>query len=569
MNKRFAAAFLGFAIAYSLAVSLSQTINVVFSQWSILRPQFAAVDISWILAMVAVAGGATTVLLKSQRLQVGIALCAAGVGGLVVMYRHEGRAAALAVVIGGAALVGGSRLLQRRFREPLARFLDNHPWKSILWICLVLLLVVQSGRLAAYMADDRVDWWLTTRHEFWAKHMCMPAYLHAVDLHRQGETNLYDARHYPTLVRSAKVHLKIKNMEAYAGDAYQYPPQFLLAPRLALYLTNDFLKIRTVWFCLQLFGFVLIAFLLASWVQTEAGWTPFLLIPVVWVSVPVLQSMQFGQFHLAAICLSLGAMFAFAKERHATGGMLLAAATLGKIFPGILILLLVLQRKWRSLIWTAVFGLAFTVATLLVFGSNPFSSFVSYQLPRLVSGQAFDFTRDWPELTDLIVADNISPVGFVAKLSRLGVPGMSEAVGRGAGTVYSLVVLALALFAGRACGSRLAQACLWLALLNLAALQSPAAWGDYVPVGTVWLLSLIPLQSLNASFARKLLLGAGWLFSVSLIGIVPMPFIPDGSLPIAISSIAALVIISVNIAVVLTLERGAESGAVAPRPGAL
>jgi hypothetical protein len=34
-------------------------------------------------------------------------------------------------------------------------------------------------------------------------------------------------------------------------DPYQYPPQFLLLPRLALVLTDDVATIRVVWFALQ------------------------------------------------------------------------------------------------------------------------------------------------------------------------------------------------------------------------------------------------------------------------------------------------------------------------------
>ena len=43
------------------------------------------------------------------------------------------------------------------------------------------------------------------------------------------------------------VKLTVDNMAPYAGDAFQYPLQFLLLPHVVLQLTNDFLAVRTVW----------------------------------------------------------------------------------------------------------------------------------------------------------------------------------------------------------------------------------------------------------------------------------------------------------------------------------
>ncbi|MGE5361856.1 MAG: glycosyltransferase family 87 protein [Bacteroidales bacterium] len=415
----------------------------------------------------------------------------------------------------------------------------------VAWVALALVMLVQVARLTTYMADPTVDWWLTTRDELWARHMCMPAYVEAADLQRRNVPNVYDAAHYPALVRDAKPSLTVDHIEMFVGDPFQYPPPFLLAPLAALRLTNDFLVMRTVWYVVQLLGMVGVALLLSAWVGGTEGRRAAWLLPLLIVSIPAMQALQYGQFHLAALLLGVSAMIAFERGRPVTGGALLAATILSKIFPGILLILLVAQKRWREAAWTTAFIGLFTALAVLVLGPAPFHTFVSYQLPRLANGQAFAFADQWPELRlPIVVIGNLSPTGLLAKLQELGVARLSEVAGGLMRRAYDLLLIGLVLWGARRPRSRRETAAVWLALLNLGALEGYAAWGDYVTVGTVWLLTLFADERRGSRFTLALL-GTAWVLCALVPGVQPIP----SPLPVVV----ALVLTSaITIAVVVT-----------------
>jgi alpha-1,2-mannosyltransferase len=482
----------------------------------------------------------------------GLAIPLAGATTLAI--RGLDAAVVVAALFTGVFLTPAAYYVAIRLSGRLSGMLARRRTASLLWGLLGLLVLVQGARLGTYMADPSFDWWVTTRNEFWAKHMCMAAYIEAADLERQGAANVYDANHYKALVRTANPKLTVANLEAWAGDPFQYPPPFLLLPRLALAFTNDYLAIRTVWYALQLAGLAFVAVALGRWIGGSPGWTALFLFPIVFVSVPGLQVLQYGQFHLAAILLAVGAFLAFERQRDALGGGLLAAAILSKLFPGVLLVMLVARRRWRQVAWTAGFGGAFTLLGLVVLGPAPFAAFVRHQLPSLASGAAFEFTRDWPELRDALVADNLSPAGVVAKLGVLGVPGMTPFLGNVVMKAYGLAVLGLAWVAGGPSQTRPQQAWTWFALLNLAAFASHGAWGDYVTLGTVWLLTLATVAA-SGSAARVGLVGACWLLAVAVPGVQPVP----GFLPVTdamvLSGLTAAAVVGFNAWVLLGPSR--------------
>lgn len=204
----------------------------------------------------------------------------------------------------------------------------RRPLVSAAWLAVFVLLVVQNVRLGRFMADPSADWWLTTKDDVWAKHACTPAYIEEADLHRQGVSNVYDGQYYAQFNRAAEPPLTVTHLDAWAGDRFQYPPQFLMLSRAALALTNDYLVIRTWWYGIEALAFIAVVLLLAGWVGGPAGMAAALLIPVMWLSVPVMQSLQYGQFHLMALLLAMGGMMALENRRDAAGGALLAAAVL-------------------------------------------------------------------------------------------------------------------------------------------------------------------------------------------------------------------------------------------------
>ena len=81
------------------------------------------------------------------------------------------------------------------------------------------------------------------------------------------------------------------------------------------------------------------------------------------------------------------------------------------------------QRRWREIGWTLGFGVAFVMLALLILGTDPFVAFVSYQLPRIVSGEAFSF-NERADVPAFIVSRNLSIYGIAAKLRLLGLAGV-------------------------------------------------------------------------------------------------------------------------------------------------
>lgn len=431
--------------------------------------------------------------------------------------------------------------------QSLAAVVRRRPLLSAAWTVVVVLLVVQNVRLGRFMIDPNADWWLTTRDDLWAKHACLPAYIEAADLHRQGVTNVYDARFYAVLDRTAKPPLTVAHLDTWVGDPFQYPPPFLLLPLAALALTNDYLFIRTWWYAVELAAFVAVTVFLAWWVGGPAGVAAACLFPVMWLSIPVMQSLQYGQFHLVALLLAIGGMVAFERRQDAVGGALLAAAVLSKIFPGVLILLLIVQRRWRAVVWTASFAAVFTLSARLALGAAPFQAFFGYQLPRLINGEAFAFTKDWPEFRLVFLADNLSPQAVVEKIRELGLLWMTPTVGTIAIRLWSVALVAITVAAAirKSAVGRAERVRVWLALLNLAALQSGGAWGDYITLGSVWLLTYLTGDAWRSRTAT-VGLALAWVACALVPGVQPIPTLLPAPLAMSLTVGIFLTVTALN-----------------------
>jgi hypothetical protein len=215
------------------------------------------------------------------------------------------------------------------------------------------------------------------------------------------------------------------------------------------------------------------------------------LAPLVWLSFPTLLTLQIGNLHLAAIAAAMLAMVAFERGHHAVGGAILSALVLFKIFPGILVLLLLFQRRWRSLAWCATWGTLLLITAFLVLGTAPFHALLTYQLPRLSSGAAFESLFQHPD----VIAANQSVFGLIQKLALLGLPGMSLKMAAGMSWVYTLVLVGLTALGARVVGGRLPRALVWLVLIQLASLRSPFTPDTYAQFPLVWILVLLLAQA--------------------------------------------------------------------------
>jgi hypothetical protein len=115
----------------------------------------------------------------------------------------------------------------------------------------------------------------------------------------------------------------------------------------------------------------------------------------------------------------------------------------------------------------------------------------------------------------------------------------------------------------RSNGSRLAVGAGWLALLGLGSLASPGAWGDYVPVTAVWLLSLLaPLMTRSRKAAVAL--GVAWAFQLLLLGTMPIGDWAPLHLMVPVSAVGAAIMLALFAATLALPAR--LSGAAPSKP---
>jgi len=501
-------------------------------------PVEAVAPAAFWLTLAAVAAAAAGIVVARRA---GIVAAAVGaLGAAAIGLAHPAAfVPALALVPVGAVFAVAGRWLARRLPEGLDAQSSARPWLAIAWVLLALLAVVQVGRLSTYMTNAESDWFLSTREPFYAKHECLNAYVYGAELDRRGESNVYHATHYPGLNPEAQPVTELAGMAP--EDPFQYAPQFLLWPRAAITITDDYQAIRLLWFGINVTLCMTAVLLLSLWVGGRVGAVSALLSPFVLIAFPTLHNFQYGQFHFATIALAVLAMLAFARRRPAIGGTLLAVSILSKLFPALLLIPLAMQRRWRDLGWTAAASAVLTIVTLGVTGMAPFLAFADYHLPRLADGSAFAFGEAWPEVAELLIAGNQGVRGIFDKLTAMGLPAAAT-LSSGAGDLYGLALVMVGASIGlRGNASRTERAIAWLGLLGLGSLASTGAWADYVPLTCVWLLTMLaPLTTgrpamqlaLGLCAVMQLFLpgtmplgdwvGTSWMYPLSLLGSLAM-----------------------------------------------
>jgi len=439
----------------------------------------------------------------------------------------------------------------------------RRPLVAGLWVVLSLLALSETARVSTFMSDrstpGAADWMLQRV----ADHDCMGGYVYGADLNRKGDPNVYDISHYPLGTPGVDARpdpgipadaTRVANLAPYVLDNLQYAPPFLLVPRAALAVTNDYLRMRTVWFVLQWFGLAVVAFTIATWVGGRSGAIMLLLIPVFLMSGPTSLGLQRGQFHPAAWALALGAMLAFEYRRNALGGAMLAFAVWTKIFPGVLGIYLIVTRRWSAVAWTFGAAAAWIVLTFLVAGSAPFERFVVYQLPRITSGDAFAWCFD--RLTCVI--NNQAPYGLPFKLFRLG--WLSEPLrwGEVIRSVFPLAVVAIAVWAGlrapssrRTPEERAVVARTWTSIAMVASLMPNLVPATYSPMGSF--LTLMLLAGLVRSWWAAALLALAWISAFQL------PASPTSDFKVGLSFVTAVVLLGVNAWTAITAKVEAAS----------
>lgn len=418
-------------------------------------------------------------------------------------------------------------------------------WAIVFGISSLLAVVLLLG-LASFIFDVK-DTRFVPRNSL-LNHNCFTAYATAAYLASTGTADPYNPIHYEMASSySTPIHEAVRTI--FPIDEFEYPPPFLLLPYALLALFKGFFAMRTAWFLLNVACVVAALAAVAWWCGAFRAQPRLLLFPLLLCAPTVLTTLQIGNVHLLVLALSLLGMLAFEQRRPLAGGLLLGFATVAKLWPGVLIVYLLLQRRWKDVLYCAGAMLAFGLAALLLFGPAPYQDFLAFQLPRLSSGEAFDFMARSPRE----IVFNLSIFGLPHKLYGLKLlaspPELLPPLLNGAFTLLiGLAVLATgwrrAAGAGDSDPERLARAQLWLALLTLVQLRSPFLPWIYGVISTLWLLLLLAPRA------------SGWqLGALALAGValsINLPVTADLKMAgsdLVYTLLAALVIYAITLAV--------------------
>ncbi len=400
---------------------------------------------------------------------------------------------------------------------------------------LMAVALVQIGRLSVFMLDASRTGFSQFPSSAWETgHSCVSAYYVAGQGAGEGRS-VYDESLY-SLPSAPDEPRKARMLGAFKVDVYEYPPPFLLLPRALRLLAPEFLDFRLVWFVLNALIVLVAVVVVGRSMGEPAGTRALLLAPLVWAAVPMLSALQKGNIQLVVVALSMLAMLLLDRRHHASGGLVLAFATASKLYPGLLIVYLLVRRQWRALAWTAGWGAVLTVAALADVGWLQFRGFFEH-VPGLLSGEAFPAFRNPGAMAMNFSLPNI---GF--KLKVLGIGDLGFGAARVLGWIYTIVaVWATVALARRAHGRSLAPLA-WLAIIAIATLRSPFLPVAYAAFPFIWLLSL--LAATYTPTRRALVLTMlGWIAMnvyVPMDWMSPRPLAVVGLIPHAVT-IAVLV----------------------------
>ena len=184
-------------------------------------------------------------------------------------------------------------------------------------------------------------------------------------------------------------------------DVNAHPPTSVL---LALPLVGlDYRNAQLAWSLLSLAALGLSIWMLVRGLGIRfAAWSLLPTATLLLVFSPLQQQMIQGQLNLVLLLLIVGSWLADRKGKPVLSGVLLAAATAIKLFPGFLFLYFLGRRKWRSLVAGAAALILITAVTVGVVGVESVRVYVTQILP-----EASTWTATW---------NNASLAGFWYKL---------------------------------------------------------------------------------------------------------------------------------------------------------
>ncbi len=455
--------------------------------------------------------------------------------------------AALAAALAGA--VSGRLVLATGFAFATRR------WLAAVAVIGTVAAAAQMIPLTLFMTDsNRVEYSMKPGDIFRSRHCCMSSYAEAARFAAEGSVNIYDVSHYqPRYIGTLQV------------DPYHYPPPFLLLPQGLRVVAPEFAKFRALWFGMQLL-LIVAGFVTASiWISGVAGATVLAGGALILALPGTLFALQQGNFQVSATPLAAAGFALLLAGRLGSGAVILAWTAAAKIFPGILVVHLVAARKWRAVAWVAGMGIALLVLTLAVQGTRPAHDFITHAVPQVADASAFPQTERPP-----VVTNNWTVYGLTVRLRQLGVSSMTQPVGLSIASIYGVLVIALAAFAGwrrpllvDTPARRLAVLQVAVALVGLASFRSPFAGAAYGSFSTVCLFALLAAGTSSYRDARL------WMIGMAVFGLgvwsIPSPAHPPTATWLLLSG--GLLVLGVALNIWVAIRSATASGSLPDEAG--
>jgi glycosyl transferase family 87 len=317
-------------------------------------------------------------------------------------------------------------------------------------------------------------------HPLIAGLLCLWAFLDAaaVIVCCQQRTNQWDFSHYYVSSDAAR-----RGINPYRSDLTPLadrlglqvneinratnPPSFVLTFELLTLLKPN--TAYWAWFSINASALAFSLFLLLVDLPLGRPLEAWSLVALVIVYPPIIDNFLFAQVQILIMLLLLGMMAALRRGHDLAAGLLLASASLLRIYPVVIAGYLVVTRRWRALLYTIMFGVIGVLVTACVLGVGRMLSFA----------QVYTFltARHW-----LGVAANVSLNAFVSRVFWLAGPAtagweMARKIAvAGVDILMLLATVLISLAAGDEDDSQW-RFSLWVVVMVLVA---PTAWPHYL-----------------------------------------------------------------------------------------
>jgi hypothetical protein len=419
------------------------------------------------------------------------------------------------------------------------------------------LAAVQVVRLTVFSVDpSRTGAAVYPFDQFYVQHSCLSAYFQAAKLGQARVPNLYDETLYVGTLGRFNI-----------GTGTCIHRSFCLLPRALLGITVDFYRFRVLWFVFEIVAFLTALLIVARWIGGRHGRTVLMLTGLLLAAVPTGMTLQIGNFQIVAFALAMLALVLIESDFVVSGTALLAFVAASKLFPGILVVWLAFQRRWRAIAWVLAWNVVLLLAAVLWFGWAPISAFFQYEMPRLSFPLHGPINIEITPFGGKTSALNYGITAVVPKLRALGWTSLGFGAFQMVRLLYLLLLIGLFVrlrdaFSARwvddAASFRLHEAQTWLALLNLASFLSPFVPDGYAVIGTLWLLILV-VPEIRFTWSKVTALVLVWL---ALNVVAPLgPGLPEVGLVTRIVAgfLVQSILIFVNVRVLLTANaRGSQ-----------